>query len=158
MDAEKPESWYSEEAATLGDRLAAAREAAGLSQNQLATRLGVRLKTLSGWENDSAEPRANRLQMLAGMLGVSIMWLLTGRGDGVEAPETAEGATRAPQQGVMAGAETGRVAAPQGQTGISPAQAAVLSEIRSIRAQVVDLDARLGQLEKQLRQLMKEPV
>jgi HTH-type transcriptional regulator, cell division transcriptional repressor len=149
MDAEKPESWYSEEAATLGDRLAAAREAAGLSQNQLATRLGVRLKTLSGWENDSAEPRANRLQMLAGMLGVSIMWLLTGRGDGINAPEAADAALAEPLMPHQV--------APQARA-VSPAQRAVMSEIRGIRAQVVDLDARLGQLEKHLRQMMKEPV
>lgn len=149
MDAEKPESWYSEEAATLGDRLAAAREAAGLSQTQLATRLGVRQKTLSGWENDSAEPRANRLQMLAGMLGVSIMWLLTGRGDGIEAPEAADAGQGEPLQPQPVAAQA---------RAVPPAQQAVLSEIRGIRAQVVDLDARLGQLEKQLRQMMKEPV
>ncbi|MEZ5913851.1 MAG: helix-turn-helix transcriptional regulator, partial [Paracoccaceae bacterium] len=39
--AESAENWYSEEAATFGDRLAAAREAAGLSQAELAQRLGV---------------------------------------------------------------------------------------------------------------------
>ena len=31
-----------------------------------------------------SEPRANRLSMLAGLLGVSVMWLLHGEGDGVE--------------------------------------------------------------------------
>jgi len=72
--------WYGAETATFGDRLAGAREAAGLSQEELATRLGVRLETLIGWEEDAADPRANRLQMLAGMLNVSLMWLLTGEG------------------------------------------------------------------------------
>jgi len=36
------DEWFSEEAATFGDRLAAAREDAGLSQKALAERLGVR--------------------------------------------------------------------------------------------------------------------
>ena len=86
MDAETPESWFSEEVATFGDRLTAAREAAGMTQKEFATRLGVRLTTVQAWENDLAEPRSNRLQMLAGMLSVSLMWLLTGEGDGLSGP------------------------------------------------------------------------
>ncbi|MGP1355048.1 helix-turn-helix domain-containing protein [Roseicyclus sp.] len=65
-----------------------AREAAGLSQAELARRLGVKVNTIRAWENDRSEPRANRLQMLAGMLGVSIMWLLNGEGDGLDGPVT----------------------------------------------------------------------
>ncbi len=76
------EDWFSNDAATFGDRVAWAREALGLTQSDLARRLGVKLKTLEGWESDTAEPRANRLQMLAGLLNVSISWLLTGEGDG----------------------------------------------------------------------------
>ena len=34
--------WFSEETATFGDRLAGAREGAGLSQKDLASRVGVR--------------------------------------------------------------------------------------------------------------------
>ena len=82
--------WYSDEAATFGDRITAAREAAGLGQEELALRLGVRLRTIRAWEEDLAEPRANKLQMLAGLLNVSIRWLLTGEGEGVPAPGTAE--------------------------------------------------------------------
>lgn len=80
--------WYSAEAATFGDRMAGAREAMGLSQGDLARRLGVKAKTVSAWEEDIAEPRANRLQMMAGVLNVSIMWLLTGEGDGLDGPLT----------------------------------------------------------------------
>ena len=75
--------WYSEEAATFGDRVTGAREALGLSEDALARKLGVKLKTVRAWEGDLAEPRANKLQMLAGILNVSIMWLLTGQGDGL---------------------------------------------------------------------------
>lgn len=78
--------WFGEETATFGDRLAGARDAANLTQRGLAERLGVKTSTLRKWEEDLAEPRANRLQMLAGMLGVTLSWLMTGRGDGPEAP------------------------------------------------------------------------
>ena len=53
-----------------------------MSQSKLAKRLGVKLKTLKGWENDVSEPRANKLSMMAGMLNVSLLWLLSGEGDG----------------------------------------------------------------------------
>ncbi|WP_366943525.1 helix-turn-helix domain-containing protein [Cypionkella sp.] len=77
------EDWYGENTATFGDRLEAARESCGLSQTELAQRLGVRDTTIKSWEADEWEPRGNRLQMLAGMLNVSLMWLLSGRGEGV---------------------------------------------------------------------------
>lgn len=74
------ENWYSNDAATFGDRVAAAREAQGLTQKALAKKLGIALKTIEAWENDIAEPRANKLQMLAGILNVSLPWILTGDG------------------------------------------------------------------------------
>ncbi len=67
---------------TIGGRLTSAREAQSLSVSQLARRLGVKTKTMSDWETDRSEPRANRLVMLAGLLGVSPAWILTGRGEG----------------------------------------------------------------------------
>ena len=82
MNAQTKSEWFDPEATTFGDRLAGARELAGMSQTQLAHRLGVKEKTLEKWENDHSEPRANRLSMLAGLLNVSILWLLTGEGDG----------------------------------------------------------------------------
>lgn len=66
---------------TLGGRICAAREILGLSTAQLARRLGVKTATMSGWELDRAEPRSNKLVMLAGILNVSPSWLLTGVGD-----------------------------------------------------------------------------
>ncbi|MDD8022927.1 MAG: helix-turn-helix transcriptional regulator [Paracoccaceae bacterium] len=123
------EDWYGAEQATFGDRLAGAREAAGLSQPELAERLGVRLETLEGWEDDVADPRANRLQMLAGMLNVSLMWLLTGQGEGLDAPPEAREEAQAVRETVR--------------------------EIRAIRSVLEELDARLGRLE---RKLMAEEV
>lgn len=84
--ATTPGTWFDDDSATFGDRLAAAREAAGLTQTELATRLGVNIATLRNWENDRSEPRSNRTQMLAGMLGVSLRWLMSGEGPGLERP------------------------------------------------------------------------
>ncbi len=78
--------WYGPDKATFGDRLAAARENSNLSQNDLAKRLGVKNSTIKSWENDNSEPRANRLSMLAGLLNVSITWLISAEGSEVEAP------------------------------------------------------------------------
>jgi HTH-type transcriptional regulator, cell division transcriptional repressor len=81
---------WSDEAATFGDRLVHARESVGMSQAQLAHRMGIKLQTLRNWEENRSEPRANRLQMLAGMLNVSMVWLMSGQG---EAPRIASGET-----------------------------------------------------------------
>jgi HTH-type transcriptional regulator, cell division transcriptional repressor len=89
--------WFNDAVATFGDRLAAAREAADLSQRGLAERLGVQLTTLQAWEDDQSEPRGNRLQMLAGMLGVPLVWLLTGDGQGVTEPDRRPSPERADQ-------------------------------------------------------------
>jgi HTH-type transcriptional regulator, cell division transcriptional repressor len=124
------DNWYSDKQATLGDRLAAAREATGLSQSALATRLGVRQKTLRGWESDLSEPRANRLQMLAAMLGVSLRWLLTGEGEGVSPPVPAEESSDA-------------------------VVVQTLSDIRVLRGELLKMSERMGQLEKRLRQQME---
>ena len=122
--------WFSADAATFGDRLAGAREAAGMTQADLARTLGVRLATLAAGEDDAAEPRANRLQMLAGMLNVSIRWLLTGEGEGLEGP-----------------------AAPQT---LRPGARETLNELAGLRARALALAEELGGVEKRLRVLMRE--
>ena len=124
--------WYSAETATFGDRLAGAREAAGLSQKDLAKALGVKLTTLVAWENDTSEPRANRLQMVAGLLGVSLGWLITGQGDGLDAPD--------------------------GVVEIPADIAALMQEMRKLRAQMVQTIDRMGQVEKQLQTALRRMI
>lgn len=118
-------NWYSDATATFGDRLTAAREAAGLETRDLAERLGVRAKTVAAWENDMAEPRANRVQMLAGMLGVSLVWLLTGEGEGVSPPDARKA--------------------------VRPGAAELLAELREVRSGIGSLAERLGRLEARLK-------
>lgn len=66
----------------LGGRISHAREAQGLSLAQAARRLGVKSTTLRSWETGESDPRANKLATLAGVLGVTPSWLLTGVGLG----------------------------------------------------------------------------
>ena len=118
-------SYYGDEAATLGDRIVAAREAVGYSQKKLASRLGVKLKTVQGWEEDRTEPRANKAQMMSGILGVSLVWLLSGEGEGVLEPtDTTSGSEDI--QGI-------------------------LDEIRSLRTDITQATQKLSTVEKRLR-------
>jgi transcriptional regulator with XRE-family HTH domain len=124
------DNWYSEDAATFGDRLAVAREQAGLTQGDLAKRLGVKTVTLEAWEQDLKEPRANRLQMLAGMLNISLSWLLTGQGEGPDGPMEDE-----------------------------PLEADInllLPEMRGLRSEITQSAERLAQLEKRMRKALKD--
>ena len=60
-----------EEEMTLGGRIYASRQNAGMSLNLAARLLGVKSSSLKSWENDRSEPRVNKLVALAGLLGVS---------------------------------------------------------------------------------------
>jgi transcriptional regulator with XRE-family HTH domain len=124
------DDWFSEETATFGDRLAGAREAAGLDQKGLAAKLGVKQAVIAGWENDLKEPRANRLQMVSGILGVSMSWLLTGGGEGPEAPEDLGG--------------------------VSVDVLDLLAELRGLRGEVAQVGEKLARLEKRLRAALKD--
>ncbi|MDW4499665.1 helix-turn-helix transcriptional regulator [Sulfitobacter sp. D35] len=121
------QDWYGPDTATFGDRLTGAREAAGMNQTDLARRLGVRLETLRAWEEDVSEPRANRLSMISGLLNVSMRWLLTGQGDGVEAPD---------------GLDT-------------PEAMPLLHELRELRSDMLNRAEQLGRLEKKLRAALR---
>lgn len=124
------DDWYGPETATFGDRLAAARDKTGMSQKDLTKRLGIKLSTLRSWEEDWAEPRANKLQMLSGLLNVSLTWLLTGEGDGITGPDD-------------------DVALPSDVNDI-------LLQIRDVRTQMGRLADKLSLLEKRLRIKLQE--
>jgi len=128
-DHNEAADWYSEETATFGDRLAAAREVAKLSQKELAQKVGIKVSTLRNWEEDLSEPRANRLSILSGILGVSLRWLLTAEGEGLLAPDD----------------ETSEVAD----------MLEILGEVRVVRAQLTQSNERLAKLEKRLRMIAK---
>jgi len=63
---------------TPGSRIKLTRCRLGLSLQQLADRVGVTRTSLENWENDRSEPRGVKVMKLAGVLQVSMIWLLTG--------------------------------------------------------------------------------
>jgi transcriptional regulator with XRE-family HTH domain len=122
---------FSDDVATFGDRVALAREALGLDQTELARRLGVRLPTLRGWEEDRSEPRANKLQILAGTLNVPLIWLMSGEGEGPPR-------TQRPRDG-------------------RASVRACLEELRDLRGAQAALAARMARLERRLRAALERP-
>src|SRR6056297_2998226 len=58
MTTDTNDSWFDPDATTFGDRVAGARERAGMTQGDLAKRLGVKLKTLKAWEGDGPDTPA----------------------------------------------------------------------------------------------------
>lgn len=65
---------------TFGGRFLRAREVAGLSVKDVASRLSVNIATVDGWQNDRSVPSARRMATLSGLVGVSLSWLLHGVG------------------------------------------------------------------------------
>ena len=121
--------WYGPDMATFGDSLEAAREHAAMSQSDMAKRLGVKVSTLRKWEQDLSEPRANRLSMMAGLLNVSIMWLLNAEGEGISGPDDG--------------------------SYIAPDIQETLNEIRDMKTVMKTSSERLARLEKKLRLILQ---
>ena len=67
-----------EQKTELKDRIAQARKAAGLSQEQLGEKLGVSRQAISKWESGAANPDVAYLAAMCRELGVSSDWLLLG--------------------------------------------------------------------------------
>lgn len=128
MSTTGQDDWYDPEFTTFGDRLSGAREDLGMTQEVFAKRLGVKIKTLKAWEDDLSEPRANRLSIMAGMLNVTLRWLLTGEGDGPGDPTSGD---------------------------LSPDVSVLLNEFRTLQSQLAQTSDRLNQLERQLRSTLK---
>lgn len=124
------QAWFGAAESTFGDRLEGARTAAGLSHGELARRLGVKVSTVRHWEEDTSEPRANKLQMLSGLLNVSLTWLLTAEGDGLDGP----------------------VDDPP----VGDDLRSILTEMRQLKMEMSRASERVGVLEKRLRKVLKD--
>lgn len=70
--------YYSRPMTTLGSRLRAAREAAGLTQVRLASLVGVRSQSVNQWESGYKAPSRDNLLMLARITSAPLDWLLYG--------------------------------------------------------------------------------
>ena len=123
------DNYFANESSTFGDRIIAARESVGLNQSDFARKLGVQLKTVKKWEEDLSEPRANKLQMIAGLLNVSITWLIMGQGAGLKGPSD--------------------------ELEHSADMNEILIELRQTKSELSHLTEHLGALEKKLRRIGK---
>ena len=63
---------------TLGKRIAALRKEKGMTQEELAEKLGVSPQAISKWENEQSCPDISLLPRLAAIFGVTTDLLLTG--------------------------------------------------------------------------------
>ena len=61
---------------TIGKRIGQNRKRLGLTQDQLAEKLGVTAQAVSKWENDQSCPDINMLPKLAEIFGISVDALL----------------------------------------------------------------------------------
>ena len=66
---------------TIGKRITLLRKEKGLTQEELATHMGVSPQAVSKWENDQTCPDISALPKLARLLGVSVDELLEGKAE-----------------------------------------------------------------------------
>lgn len=69
---------------TMGQRIANLRKQHGMSQENLAEKLGVSSQAVSKWENDISCPDISLLPQLAKLLEITVDQLLTGSSDQVK--------------------------------------------------------------------------
>lgn len=64
---------------TIGNRIQKFRKAKGLTQEELAAKLGLSSQAVSKWENDVSCPDISLLPQLCGLLGITADELLSGK-------------------------------------------------------------------------------
>lgn len=79
---------------TLNEKIFQCRKRSGLSQEELAERLGVSRQAVSKWELGTAQPELDKLRLLAKTFGVSTDWLLD---DAQEMPQPSQPMQPVPQ-------------------------------------------------------------
>lgn len=62
---------------TLSEKIAYCRRRNGLSQEELAEKIGVSRQAVSKWETSEAQPEIGKLRQLSDAFGVSTDWLLS---------------------------------------------------------------------------------
>ncbi len=83
---------------TISDRILTLRKASGLSQEELADRLGVSRQSVSKWESEQSAPDLERIIAISELFEVSTDYLLRG----IEQPKTAAQGGLAPVLSIVA--------------------------------------------------------
>ncbi len=81
--ADEQASLMAEERGRLVRELAGRRQAAGLSQTEVAARMGTSQSAVARLESGTADVRASTLERYAAAVGGQITWKLSQPGDGV---------------------------------------------------------------------------
>lgn len=63
----------------IGQRIAAARTNAGLTQAELAKRMDIPYQTIGHWERNMSSPKFSSLERLADALGINVETLICGQ-------------------------------------------------------------------------------
>ena len=95
----------------FGQNVQRLRRAAGLSQEELAERLGVTRQAVSKWERDSAYPEMEKLARMSQLFGVTVEALLNGDPAPAQAPDGAAAEAFLRAQRKVAGLRGGACAA-----------------------------------------------
>ena len=90
----------------IANRLVNLRKEMGLSQEQLAEKIGVSRQAVSKWERSEASPDTDNIILLARLYNISLDELLRTEDDIPQAEETAEEAAEEPEASGFEQAET----------------------------------------------------
>lgn len=93
---------------TLGQRIRYAREAAGMTQDEVAEHFGIKRVSVTQWEGDTTKPSLSRIPELAALLNTNMQWLLEAQGS-PPLVRPNEHKTRAPMTAINAGKELRKI-------------------------------------------------
>lgn len=72
---------------TFGQKIKEARKIKGLTQKQLATKIGAKHNSVSDWENNKNKPDPDTIEFLCGVLEITPNYLLTAESDDFSSTE-----------------------------------------------------------------------
>lgn len=72
---------------TFGEKIKEARKIKGLTQKQLATKIGAKHNSVSDWENNKNKPDPDTIEFLCGVLEITPNYLLTAESDDFSSTE-----------------------------------------------------------------------
>ena len=74
-------------ALTFGNKIKSARKEKGLTQKQLAAKIGAAHNSVSDWENDKNKPDPDTIELICGVLDITPNYLLASSLDGFSPSE-----------------------------------------------------------------------
>lgn len=82
-------------------RLRELRNKSGLTQNEIASRLGVSGQTILNWENGIYEPKINQLIQLADLFNVTVDYLIEHKNNEKKADDICRELEKIPRENVI---------------------------------------------------------